>query len=267
MSRTATAASPNYGIVCACDVDDLDAVARLLDAVDGIEGVTGYKIGSLLSLRYGLAAVARAFRKITTKTLLYDHQKAGLDIPSMAAEYVGACRDAGVDALILFPLGGPRALEAFVGETLRARLTPVVGGALPLPDYFARGGGYVVADALDRIVDRAWALGARDFIVPATAPRLIERQARRLRERDGGRLFLPGIGPLGGEIRRALAATKGTSAYAIIGRAIYASPDPSAAARRFAGEALTFDHAATAPTGAPSIRKRVRTGITKGTRP
>jgi len=264
VSPTAPAARPRYGIVCACDVDDLDAVTRLVEAVDGIDGVTGYKIGSLLSLRFGLAAVVRAFRTLTQKTLLYDHQKAGLDIPSMARDYVAACHDAGVDALILFPLGGPRALEAFVGETLRGKLTPVVGGALPLPDYFVRDGGYVAADALARIVDRAWALGARDFIVPATDGRVIRRHARSLHARGGGRLFLPGIGPLGGELQEALAAAKETSAYAIIGRAIYAAADPTAAARRFAAEALALNHAATASTpsiethGRPAIRGAVR---------
>ncbi len=226
------------GIVCACDVDDLDAVTRLVEAIDPVEGVVGYKLGSLLTLRHGLAAVVRAFRKVTPKLLLYDHQKAGLDIPSMAAEYVSVCRDAGVDALILFPLGGPSAVDAFVGKTLAAGLRPVVGGALPLPDYLVRGGGYVVPSALARITERAYALGARDFIVPATDVDTIQRQARLLTARGGGRLFLPGIGPLGGEIAKAFAATRGLSSYAVVGRAIYAASDPQEAARRLAGEAL-----------------------------
>jgi len=233
-----------HGIVPACDLDDLDAVSRLLEAVDPVEGVVGYKLGGLLTLRYGLRAVVDAFRKVTTRTLLYDHQKAGLDIPSMASEYVEVCRDAGVDALVLFPLGGPGALDAFVGTTLRRGLLPIVGGALPLPDYLAPGGGYVVADALTRIIARAFALGARDFIVPATDLAALELHRKTFAAGSGTRLFMPGIGPLGGDIARAFAAAAGMSAFAIVGRAIYAAPDPGEAARRLAAEALAADNSA-----------------------
>jgi orotidine-5'-phosphate decarboxylase len=225
------------GIVCACDVPTLDALARLVDAVDGVDGVVGYKLGSLLVLRHGLGDVVRAVRKLTAKAVLYDHQKAGLDIPSMAAEYVGACGEAGVEALILFPLGGPTAVDAFVGETLRGGLRPVVGGALPLADYTTRGGGYVAPAALARIAERALALGARDFIVPATVPAAVRAMARRLAGRREARLFLPGIGALGGQLGEAFRAAGDVAAYAIIGRAIYADARPGEAARRFADEA------------------------------
>ena len=231
-------AAQRRGIVCACDLDDVDAVSRLVERIDGVEGVVGYKLGSLLTLRQGLAGVVGAFRKVTQKLLLYDHQKAGLDIPSMGREFVGVCREAGIDALILFPLGGPSAVDAFVGETLQAGLRPVVGGALPVPDYLIRGGGYVSPSALARITDRAYALGARDFIVPATDLPTIQRQARQLTVRGGGRLFLPGVGPLGGEIAKAFAAARQLSTYAIVGRAIYAASDPQEATRRLAEEAL-----------------------------
>lgn len=229
-----------HGIVCACDLSDLDAVTRLAEAIDGVEGIVGYKLGSLLTLRSGLAPAVRALRKVTTKPLFYDHQKAGLDIPSMAAEYVKVCRDAGVDALILFPLGGPTALDAFVSATIEAGLTPVVGGELPLKDYLVKGGGYVAATALARITARALALGARDFIVPATEVGTIRRQAGALAAKGRVRLFLPGIGPLGGEVRKAFAAAPGLMTYAIVGRAIYGDPQPAVAARRLADDALAF---------------------------
>lgn len=230
-----------HGIVCACDLPDLDAVTRLTEAIDGVEGIVGYKLGSLLTLQHGLAPAVRALRKATTKTLFYDHQKAGLDIPSMAAGYVKACRDAGVDALVLFPLGGPTALDAFVGASLEAGLTPVVGGELPLKDYLVKGGGYVAGPALARITARALALGARDFIVPATEVGTIRRQAGALAAKGPVRLFLPGIGPLGGDLHKAFAAAPGLMTYAIVGRAIYADPRPAVAARRLADEALAFE--------------------------
>ncbi len=232
--------SRRHGIICATDLDDLETIARLVEAIDSVEGVVGYKFGSLLALRFGLAAVVKAFRRLTSKSLIYDHQKAGLDIPSMAPEFAAVCRDAGMDALILFPLAGPGSLDAFVGATLKAGLVPIVGGALPLSDYLAPGGGFVAEDALPRILDRAHALGARDFIIPATDTHAIRNRAATFATDGGPRLYLPGIGPLGGDITRAFEAARPLCSYAIIGRAIYAAKDPAVAARQLAGEAQAF---------------------------
>src|SRR5262249_8940541 len=230
----------SHGIVCATDLDDLEAIRRLLAAIDSVEGLVGYKFGSLLGLRYGLAAVVKAFRTLTRKTLIYDHQKAGLDVPSMAPEFAGVCRDAGMDALILFPVAGPGSVDAFVGAALKAGLTPIVGGALPLADYLASGGGYVVEDPLGRIIERAYALGARDFIIPPTDGPAIARHAARFAGREGTRFYMSGIGPLGGDISRSFTAARPLATYAIIGRAIYAAADQGEAARRLSREALSF---------------------------
>jgi orotidine-5'-phosphate decarboxylase len=161
----------------------------------------------------------------------------------MAPEFAAVCRDAGMDALILFPVAGPGSVDAFVGATLRAGLTPIVGGALPLPDYLTPGGGYVVADALGRIIERAHGLGARDFIIPATDGAAIGRHARAFAGREDTRLYMPGIGPLGGDIDRAFGAARPLATYAIVGRAIYAAPDPRAATRELAAAALAFEQA------------------------
>lgn len=251
--------TPSHGIICACDVDDLLTARRLVEAIDSVEGLVGYKLGALLALRHGLATVVRAMREMTSKTLLYDHQKAGLDIPSMAAEYVGVCRESGVNALILFPLAGPAALDAFVGEALKAKLVPIVGGALPLKDYSVRGGGYVASTALARITDRAFSLGGRDFVIPATNIAAVRQHARNFAGL-GTRLFMPGIGALGGEITKAFSAASGISAYAIVGRSIYAQSDPREAARRLADEALTFTQQREAPAPGESKKLANRSG-------
>ncbi len=234
-----------HGIVCATDLDDLEAISRLLHGIDAVDALIGYKFGSLLALRFGLATVVKAFRRLTSKWLIYDHQKAGLDIPSMAPEFAAVCREAGMDALILFPVAGPGSVDAFVSATLKVGLTPIVGGALPLPDYLIGGGGYVAEDSLPRILDRAHALGARDFIIPATDDTAIRQHALTFAARGGTRLFMPGIGPLGGDIARSFEAARPLASYAIIGRAIYAAKDPAEAARRLAGEARSFGGAPT----------------------
>ena len=64
----------SHGIICATDLDDLEAIGRLVNAIDSVEALVGYKFGSLLALRFGLAAVVKAFRRLTSKWLIYDHQ-------------------------------------------------------------------------------------------------------------------------------------------------------------------------------------------------
>jgi orotidine-5'-phosphate decarboxylase len=230
-----------HGIMPALDADSLDAIARVVEATTRIEGVVAYKVGLTATLRLGLEGAIRMLRAVTDLPLIYDHQKAGPDVPDMAAKFAATCKAAGADGLILFPIAGPRAVDEFVGHSHRNRLMPVVGGDLPLPDYNVSGGGYIADDALARIFDRAIPLGADHFVVPANVPAKVAAHARTLLERiDVPSLFLPGIGALGGSIGDAFAAAKGCRCYAVVGRAVYAAPDPAEAAKKLAGEALAF---------------------------
>ena len=185
--------------------------------------------------------MVQVVREYTDHPLLYDHQKAGPDIPDMAPKFVRLCRAAGVAGLILFPLAGPGAVKSFVGSSLEEGLVPIVGGALPLPDYLVSGGGFVADDGPTRIFEQAAALGAHHFVVPANEAATARRYVSLLRERvERPSLIMPGIGSLGGTIASAFAETSGCRAYAIVGRAIYASADPTEAARRLGAEALAF---------------------------
>lgn len=230
-----------HGIVPALDADTLDAIARVVASTTRIPGVVAYKVGLTATLRLGLEGAIKMLRAVTDLPLIYDHQKAGPDVPDMAAKFAVTCRSAGADGLILFPIAGPRAVDEFVGHSHKNRLMPVVGGDLPLPDYNVSGGGYIADDALGRIFDRAIGHGADHFVVPANVPEKVAAHARALMERiDQPTLFLPGIGALGGTISDAFAAAKGCRCYAVVGRAIYGAPDPNEAAKKLAGEALKF---------------------------
>jgi orotidine-5'-phosphate decarboxylase len=229
------------GIMPALDADSFDAVKRVVERTTRIDGVVAYKLGLTSVLRLGLAAVARELRSLTDLPLIYDHQKAGPDVPDMAAKFAALCKEAGVDGLILFPVAGPRAVAEFVGNALANRLLPVVGGDLPLPDYNVKGGGYIADDALGRIFERSVAMRADHFVVPATDLAKVRRLSAWLVERlEVPFLFMPGIGPLGGSIKDAFAAAPGCRRYAVVGRAVYGAPDPAEAAKRLAGEALAF---------------------------
>lgn len=230
-----------HGIVPALDLDQPDAVKRVVEQTTGIEGVVAYKLGLTMTLRLGLAAAVRELRSVTDLPIFYDHQKAGPDVGDMAEKFSATTAEAGVDGLVLFPLAGPRAVDAFVGGAIAHGLVPLVGGDLPLADYNASGGGYVVDDALDLIFERAIAKGADHFIVPGRDEAKVRHHAGRLAERvEAPSLFIPGIGALGGSIETAFAAAEGCRAYAIVGRGVYAGDDPARAARDLAEQALRF---------------------------
>ncbi len=230
-----------HGILIALDMDSLDQMRRVVEATTAIDGIVGYKVGLTAALRLGLKGAVGHLRPVTPLPLIYDHQKAGPDVPDMAAKFAATCREAGVDGLILFPVAGPRAVAAFSGSAYANRLVPIVGGDLPFPDYNASGGGYVIDDALDKIFRKAIEVGVDHFVIPGNTAEKLAHHARWLVEKiERPILFVPGIGALGGSIADAFAAARGCDVHAVIGRAIYDAADPAEAARRLAGQALEF---------------------------
>lgn len=227
------------GIVPALDVDSIDDLRRLVEATGDVEGIVAYKLGMSGVLRLGLPGAVRAIRELSDLPVVYDHQKAGPDVPDMAEKFAAICTEAGVTHAILFPLAGERAVDGFAGALLRAGLVPIVGGDLPFADYHVSGGGYVADDALERILDRALSIGVTEFVVPANDAEVVRRHAEALRARlDEPTLYMPGIGALGGTVEEAFAAATGCRRYAVVGRAIAAAEDPREAARRLAEQAL-----------------------------
>jgi orotidine-5'-phosphate decarboxylase len=231
----------HYGIIPALDLESVDAIRRIVEETCEVEGVVGYKLGIAGALRLGLANAVRAIREITDLPILYDHQKAGLDIPDMAQKFCTICNEAGVDALVLFPLAGPSAVEEFIVHTQRQGLCPIIGGDFPMAEYKVSGGGYVADDGPARILEHAYNLGVRHFIVPSTNLNGVRKVSEFLTA--SGRkptLLMTGIGAMGGRISDAFAAAPGCSCYAIVGRAVYASDSPKEAARFLGSDALRF---------------------------
>lgn len=229
------------GVIPALDVESIDELRRLVEITHDVEGIVGYKLGVVGALRLGLRGAVQAIRDITDLPVVYDHQKAGPDIPDMAARYASICREAGVHSLILFPLAGERAVREFAGHAQREGLVPILGGALPFAEYYVSSGGYVADDALDRIFALSATLGVTDFVVPANDPRMVGHHAKTLQAKvDRPGVFLPGIGALGGSIEGAFAAAAGCRRYAVIGREIYRSNDPRLRAQQLGEEALRW---------------------------
>jgi orotidine-5'-phosphate decarboxylase len=230
-----------HGILIALDMESLDQMRRVVEHTTAVDGIVGYKVGLTATLRLGLGGAVAHLRSATDLPLIYDHQKAGPDVPDMAPKFSATCKEAGVDGLILFPVAGPRAVVEFAGSAYANRLLPIVGGDLPFPDYNASGGGYVIDDALDKIFHKGIEIGVDHFVIPGNTAAKIAHHARWLVQAiERPALFIPGIGALGGSIATAFAAAPGCDLYAVVGRAIYDAADPSEAARRLAGEALRF---------------------------
>ena len=230
------------GIVPALDLDTVDELKRVVEATCTVPGVVEYKLGLSAVLHVGLFDAVRAIRNISDLPILYDHQKAGPDMPASAKPFVKICSEAGLKGLILFPVAGPTAVRQFVGHSLEAGLIPVVGGEIPVPDYCIKGGGYFADDGLDRIIEQATKMGGRHFVLPANDLEMIRRRSAWLVENIRTPvLFLTGIGPLGGTIAEAFGAAEGLpSRLAVIGRKICAAPDPGEAARRMVDEVMQF---------------------------
>ena len=89
-------------IIPACDVPNLKLLDKLVKETCNVKGIGGYKIGFELVIPFGIKEVIKTIRKHTKLPIMYDHQKAGTDIPEMGDKFMKAIK--GVDSVILFCL-------------------------------------------------------------------------------------------------------------------------------------------------------------------
>lgn len=157
--------SVERSIIPACDVS-LKQFRKLVKKTSGVKEVSAYKIGFELGLAYGLPNVVKVARKYTDKPLIYDHQKACTDVPFTGKKFADVCKDAGVDAVILFPLSGPETQKAWTNASLEKGLDVIIGVEMTHDEYFLSDGGYIADDSVTKIVDIALSQGVSKFVVP-----------------------------------------------------------------------------------------------------
>ncbi len=217
-------------IIAACDVSSLDEFEHLLRETASVHGVGAYKIGLQLTILYGLGRIVTAARSITDRPLIYDHQKAGTDIPGMAVNFAKACRQAGIDAVILFPLAGVATASEWVRACQGERLVVLVGAHMTHEKFLASEGGYISDDAPPRIYRLAAEMGVRDFVVPGNDVEAVRRY-RAIFEGLGlpFTLYAPGFITQGGDISEC-GRIAGDRWHAIVGSALYKARDVKAAA-------------------------------------
>ena len=219
-------------IIPACDVP-LEVYEEIVRGTGDVDGVGGYKVGFFLGLNYSLPKIVEVTRKYTDKPIIYDHQKAGTDIPDTSEKFMDVCKKAGVDAVILFPQSGPETEKAWIESALEKDLGVIVGGLMTHPKYVRSEGGYLADEAVIEMYLNAADLEVTDFVVPGNRPDDIKRIKEALEERGiSPTFYAPGFVAQGGEISDA-AKVAGNSWHAIVGRGIYNREDIKQAALEY----------------------------------
>ena len=238
-------------IIPACDVT-FETYKKIVEATKDIEKIGAYKVG-ISFLDVGLKAVVDFTRKHTNKPVIYDHQKAGTDIPDTPDHFMDSMVRAAIDAVILFPQAGPITEYEWIKSAQEKGLGVIVGGEMTHPRYlegdlssgkkkdynkiFSDLGfereltGYIRKNAPDDMYELAARMGVCDFVVPGNKPERIGHY-KKLVEKCGVKkpvFYSPGLVAQGGEISEGAKAA-GKRFHAIVGRGIYGATDMKKAA-------------------------------------
>ncbi|MEM1513310.1 MAG: hypothetical protein QXW78_03410 [Candidatus Thermoplasmatota archaeon] len=229
-----------HGVIIACDVEDIQKLKELVEKTYGIEGIVGYKIGANLALKYGLKNIMEEID--FHLPVIYDHQKAGTDIPQIADKFAKACQQAGVKGVIIFPQAGPKSEEAFIDAIFANEMVPMVGGEMTHEKYLYEEGGFIIDSAPSRIYEIAAKKKVEYFILPGNKEEAIKKYHMIIASMiNEPKYCMPGIGRQGGEIKKAFSLLLGYSSYAIVGSSIYDSNNIEKSAKFFAKEAMEFE--------------------------
>jgi orotidine-5'-phosphate decarboxylase len=218
---------PDRSIIPACDFDSIKKFEEILRETSIFTKVGAYKIGATLALTYGLPKLVDTARKYTDKPLIYDHQKAGTDIPETGKAFMRMLKSSGINSIIIFPLSGPTTQKAWIEAASEEGLHLICGGHMTHKTFIASEGGYIADDAVEKIYINASNNSINDFVVPGNKPDVIMNIRNILEAKDVKPIFYsPGFISQGGVISDAAGAA-GSQWHAIIGRAIYESTDIS----------------------------------------
>lgn len=224
-------------VIVACDVKTIGEFKKLIERTYSVEGIGGYKIGSILTICYGLPILVNTVREFTNLPIIYDHQKAMTDIHELGRNFAEVVKKAGADALIGFPQSGPATEEFWISSCRDVGLEVIVGGEMTHPKYKRSEGGYIADDALDEIYKLAARFEVNNFVVPGNKVEKVIHYRTLLQPIVHGKLTLyaPGFVAQGGSITN-IAKAAGDSWHAIVGRAIYRAKDITQAAKEMTSQ-------------------------------
>jgi orotidine-5'-phosphate decarboxylase len=214
------------GVVWAADVppEEFEPIMQQIGDVDGLAGV---KIGFQVGLGLSLPEATRIVRAYSNAKVLYDHQKAGNDIPDTSVNFLDTMIHGGVDGAILFPFTGPETQEAWTTALQSEGLGVFTGAEMTHKRFRKAEGGSIPDTALSEIINLALELGVNDFIVPGNKAKSVDKWRKRIeaaRGIGGYALAAPGFVDQGGSITRA-GAVAGDIWHPIMGRGVHANRD------------------------------------------
>ena len=218
-------------IIPSCDVDSLEKLSKLVKATCSVKGIGAYKIGFELVIPFGMEKVVKTIRKITRLPIIYDHQKAGTDIPEMGGKFMKACKL--VNAVILFPQAGPETEVAWIKAAQQSKMNVIIGGEMTHQAFLKEAGGFIDDNAPKRIYEIAASMGITDFVIPGNKPEKAIEYANLIKNKIKNPVFYsPGLIMQGGNISEL--SSKLDLWHAIVGRVIYEAKDMKKAAEELA---------------------------------
>jgi orotate phosphoribosyltransferase len=215
----------NRSVIPACDVEVIEHFEEIVKQTHDLKDISAYKIGFELGLYYGLPAIVKVARKYTDKPLIYDHQKAGSDIPDTGKNFARVMKKSGIDTVILFPQAGPETEKSWIYHALDYGLNVIVGGRMTHPAYAQSEGGFISDEGAMRMYRIAARAGVNNFVVPGNKPDVI-REVKEMVEAEGVNptFYAPGFVAQGGKIEDTTKVA-GDKWHAIVGRGITEAKD------------------------------------------
>jgi len=202
-------------IILALDVKSRMDALRVVESAR--ESVDAVKVGWPLILAAGPDVIIDIAK---IKDVICDMKIA--DIPSVNTLIVQQAMSRGASAVIC---------HGFTGEdSVKACVDAAKGQVFVVTEMSHPGGKEFTAPVADKLAALAKSAGARGIVAPATRPDRIADLRRIIGNLE---IISPGVGAQGGKASDAL---KAGADYIIVGRAIYESPDPKAAAKALADE-------------------------------
>jgi orotidine-5'-phosphate decarboxylase len=219
------------------DLQTTKEVRQLVTSIDRSQHVYGYKLGALCSLSLGLRAAVSVIRAHSSKPIVFDHQKAGNDIPDISRRLVQLTASVGVSGFILFPFAGPSVMGAMIEECTKLGVTPIVGARMTHAQFETSEGGFLSEDVCDKILEHACKLGVENFVVPGNRRREAQHQLNTIRRFvPSPTLWAPGIGRQGGSVGElSTISDAGVRIVPIVGSLVYLDANPEHALQRMFG--------------------------------
>lgn len=219
-------------IVLAADVQP-HKFRPLVDSLDGVEGIGGVKVGFEVGLGKNLRKAVNDVLEANEKLrVIYDHQKAGNDIPETGMNFARTMRVARVDAAILFPFTGPQTQERWIRELQERNVAVIQGSEMTHNQIKASDGGYIIDAAFRRMFEKAVELDVTNFVVPGNKPDAVRGYKELFDDALGEgnyTLWAPGFVTQGGDVS-ATGEVAGPNWNAIVGSGIYKAENPRQAA-------------------------------------